>query len=130
MPPSTFIAQLSQCSFGSDDEYTFNHGVQPDAMHHLFRYIDFKGSSEVVCCEFEIIRRTPSGFVIAPNDRRKSNHYIKQCDGSEQRFAYDTRAKAWANYVARKKRQARLLEEELARVQLIQGQLDDNAPFS
>lgn len=79
----------------------------------FYRYHDsYYMGERITCYKFKAIRETPCGYWIM-DDRRE--RWISKT--SMRRFCYPTKEEAWVNFVARKKRQLKLLKSRISDVE-------------
>lgn len=84
----------------------------------LYRYrnctsMDDNGTFEVVveCGIYDVVKKTPCGYWIETPYERRKRRWV--ANSGKKRYAYPTKKMAMHNFIARKKRQIKLLELDL-----------------
>ena len=97
-------------------------------MKYVYRYDDrpdWTGRNRVELLTFDVIRETESGFWIT--DYRSDTKTRERWVSSESKngYAFDSKEKAWKNYVARKECQESILRGRLDEVRDILKWIND-----
>ena len=97
-------------------------------MKYVYRYDDrpdWTGRNRVELLTIEVIRETKSGFWIKDYRPRTKTRERWVSNEAKNGHAFDTKEKAWKNYVARKKHQELILRGRLDEIRDILNWIKD-----
>lgn len=81
----------------------------PAPMGVLYRYVNYGVS--VVLLKYPIIKNTPKGCWVRDYSSRGDRRHV--CNNTRKRFAFPTAEEARVSFVARKRRQIKILQAQL-----------------
>ena len=97
-------------------------------IRNLYRYEDqpdWGDGNRVELLTFEVIRETKSGYWITDYRSRTKTRERWVSSESKNGYAFDSKEKAWKNYVARKEKQESILRGRLDEVRDILNWIKD-----
>jgi hypothetical protein len=80
----------------------------------LYRYVDYRDETDIVVelLNFTVVKETPCGYWINVHTKKRKQKWVAK--EGKKRFAYFTKKLALENFIARKKRQIRILQFNLS----------------